>query len=121
MEKPTPAEVRITFKTTRNDDEVQLFIDEAELIAEQCASVVAASATKQKAILRWIAAHLLNFADANGGAVALRVLGSATESFANASMGDFLKSSTYGMQAILLEGTGCLEKIGKQKPILQVL
>lgn len=123
LTSPTTAAVRtaIELKATVTDADIQVFIDDAVLLAEQCASVAAMSATKQAAVIKWITAHLMSFRFGAAGGVASETLGDASRSYAVGSRtyGNDLTSSFYGQQAILLDSTGCLKRLGRDKITFQ--
>lgn len=121
VSKPTAAQVKSVIQTSLSDSDIDAFMDDAVLIVEQCASIASGSESLQKSVVKWVTAHLINFAEANGGVVSMKVLGSATEAYANAPMGEFLKSSVYGMQALMMDRTGCLAKIGQTRSFFEVL
>lgn len=115
-EKPTPTEVRVIITTPLDDTSVQVFIDDAAMIADQCPKVATYPIAQQKAIVRWLTAHLL--ANANKGAagqLTSKSLGDASESYASGSAGVDLASTSYGKQAIALDPSGCLERVGKKR------
>ena len=124
MNEPTAAEVRaiISLPLTVVDATIDAMVDAAVLLASNCAGVVSATPELQKEILRWIAAHLLS-TFARSGAVTQQSLGDASESYASGSLvlGEGLRGSWYGQQAILLDPTGCLRRLGNVKPQLKVL
>jgi len=123
MSLPSVPEVRSIVVTAQDDTAVQGAIDDAALIVEPCAT--AWSDARAKSIIKWIAAHLLSSMSSSGpgGAkpVSSRSLGDASESYGRATLGDSLKGTTYGQQAITLDNECCLLKLGKRPAIFKVL
>lgn len=117
---PTASEVRLTITTTLSDDAVAQFVDDAVLIAEQCSSIATFSESKQKAIIRYLAAHLIAMNDASARKIS-ESMGDASESFSTPVLGDALRGTTYGQQAITLDSSGCLAKVGKTPVTFKVL
>jgi hypothetical protein len=121
VSKPTAAQVKTVIQTSLSDTDIDAFMDDAVLIVEQCASIALGSEALQRSVVKWVTAHLINFAESNGGAISMKVLGSATEAYANSPLGEFLKGSTYGMQALMMDKTGCLAKLGQTRSFFEVL
>ncbi|MGE0366939.1 MAG: DUF4054 domain-containing protein [Phycisphaerales bacterium] len=115
--KPTAAEVRVIITTNLTDPQIENVIDDAALMAEVCLSAM--SSDRQKAVLKWLAAHLLSMMLGKSGAganVTSKSIGDASESYATPTLtGPGLMSSSYGQQAIALDPNGCLQNIGKLK------
>ncbi len=125
MEKPSATEVRaiITIPASVVDATVEGFIDDAEALVSQCSVVASSSATKQKAIIKWVTAHMLSNLYGTAGPLGSKALGDASKSYASGfrQYGSGLASTHYGQQALLLEPTGCLANLGKQAAFLKVL
>lgn len=116
IEKPTAADVQLIISAT--DAQANAAIEDAALIAEHC--VACLSADRQKAIIKYLAAHLI--ASTNSGASKTSSkLGDAQDSYARAQLGDALKGTTYGQQAIALDPSGCLLGLGKIKALAVTL
>ena len=115
--KPTPTEVKTIIATSLDDASVQVFIDDAALIADQCPAVLSYPDDRQKAIVRWLTAHLIASANrsSGGGQLTSKALGDASESYAVGTAGTELASTSYGRQAIALDPSGCLERVGKTR------
>lgn len=119
---PTVAEVRLIITSAQGDDAIQSAIDDAGLLVEPC--VTAMADNRAKAIIKWVAAHLLfSMSGATGAAKSLasKSLGDASESYARATLGDQLGGTTYGQQALLLDSNCCLLKLGKRPASFKVL
>ena len=78
---------------------------------EECDSSL--SATTLELIERWLAAHF--YAVANPQHVNSKSIGGASKSFALGQLGERVHSTYYGQQAILLDTSGCLEKITSER------
>lgn len=100
------------------ETQVEALIADAVLIAEECVSSY--SDDKQKAIIKWLTAHLI-VSTTKSGVVTSERLGDASVSYARASMGDALKGTTYGQQVLLLDTNGCLAKKGRAKSTIEVV
>lgn len=122
VDTPSVADVRIVITTSLSDAGVQAMIDDAALIVEQCAAVVAASSAKQKAIVKWVAAHLIaGVPGSTAGQKTSKSIGDASETYASTQLGVNLSGSTYGQRALLLETSGCLANIGKARAFVQLM
>ena len=123
MATPTADQVRAVLGLTipaaagqPTDAELDVFVSDAGLIVGQCKGVALLSDDLQCAINKYVAAHLYSQIDGKGGTITQDKLGDASQSFASsATTGIGLKSTRYGLQAIMLDSTGCLENIGRKK------
>lgn len=118
---PTATEVKAIIATTLSDAAVDAFIADALLLVEDCPAVELVSTNKQKAIIKYLAAHLIVCSNPKLATVTQQSLGDASESYAAAPVGNDLRSTQYGSQALLLETSGCLEGLGKRKAFVEVL
>lgn len=118
---PTATEVKAIIATTLGDAAVDAFVADALLFVEDCPAVALVSASKQKAIIKYLAAHLIVCSNPTLATVTQRSLGDASDSYAVAPAGNDLRSTTFGQQALLLETSGCLEGLGKRKAFVEVL
>ena len=121
---PTPTDVRAIIATSLDDSQLNAVIADAALIAEACAAVVGYPGTRQASIVKYIAAHLLagSAGSASGsGAITQKALGDASESYAAGQLGMDLKSSQWGNKALLLDPSGCLATLGRQRAYFEVL
>lgn len=119
---PTVASVRVLTSTALCDPEIQDFIDDAAAMVEKC--VAGLSATLQKTIIKYVAAHLIATSGAGGGDAAQitsRKLGDASRSYARAQTGTFLAGTSFGQQAMALDPNGCLANLGKPGITFEVL
>lgn len=100
---PTTSEVRSIISSPKDDTFVAMMIDDAVLFLENIASVVAASESMQKAIVRWVTAHLISVS--NSGQLTQKSIGDATDSYASNSalFGPGLRSTTFGQRALALD------------------
>lgn len=117
LTKPTPSEVRTIITTSLDDASIQVFIDDAELIGHGCPVLDTYPTSHQKAIVRWLTAHLIASVAKGGvaGQITSKSLGDASESYAAGQLGSDLASTSYGKQAIALDPSGCLERVGKMR------
>lgn len=124
LTQPTASDVRVIFlalPATTPDAIVESFITDAAAIVEQCSGVATLASAVQASIIKYVAAHLLSQIYGGGGQVTSETLGDASKSYAVTASppGLGLMASHYGRQALLLDSTGCLAKIGKQRPVFQ--
>jgi hypothetical protein len=113
MNLPTPAQIRSFYPRASADDAVvQAYIDDAALIAGNCAGVVAA-VNSQASIVRWIAIHLM--AVGNMAAVTSESIGDASKSYGGPTLGLNLNSTPYGQRALLLDPSGELARLGQPR------
>ena len=119
--KPTVAAVRVVISTTLAEDAVQSPIDDAAaLIDGQCACISTLPPETQEAIVKWVAAHLISTVkNAGGGTITSDRLGDAARTYATAGFGKQLASSAYGQNALLLDSTGCLARLGKARATIE--
>jgi hypothetical protein len=113
--------VRVVIATALADPQLTALIGDAVLIAEGCPVVATYDATRQAAIVKWIAAHLVAQQSGKAGALTQKALGDASESYASAAMGAQLAGSRYGQQAIALDPSGCLAQLGMRRATFKVL
>jgi hypothetical protein len=88
-------------------------------MVEGCAS--GWSDARYTSIVKWVAAHLIASRGGAEGTLTQRTLGDASETYAKAVVGSFLKGSPYGQQALALDTNGCLVNLGKQRATFKVL
>lgn len=118
IERPETDDVRAVIQTTLTDDEIETIIDDAILIADTCISALPAA--RQKAILKWLTAHLVSsIKNFGGGGVTSDKLGDASRTFSSGHFGKQLASTSYGQQALLMDPNGCLARIGKAKASIE--
>lgn len=100
---PSVTEVRAVITTTKTDAEILLVIDDAVLILEDVPTTTAKTASVQKAIVKYVTAHLLSLD--RSGALTSKAIGDASESFAVSqnAFGAGLLSTVYGQRAILFD------------------
>ena len=119
---PTAGAVRlvISLPSSISDSDIDEFILDAVAVADQCPGVASLSEAVQKSIVKYITAHLLSQRYGGGGSVSQESLGDASKSYSVATpvSATGLESSSYGRQALLLDSTGCLARLGRAKPIL---
>ncbi len=125
MTQPTATEVRavIDLPASVADLTIDAFVDDAEALASQCAAVLSSDATIQKAILKWLTAHMLSGRYGTSGSLVSKSLGDASESYSDGSrtFGQGLASTHYGQMALQFDASGCLARLGRQKVDFYVL
>lgn len=121
LSKPSVAVVKAIIATTLADDAVQAVIDDAALLAEGCPVVASYDAARQSAIVKWLAAHMLASTSAGGGALTQKALGDASETYGRATLGTQLAGTTYGQQALALDPSGCLARLGAKRAFVRVV
>lgn len=124
MEQPSVADVRaiIVIPASVTDEVVEGFIDDAEALVSQCSAVASATDVVQKAILKYVTAHMLANLYGTTGALQSKALGDASKSYGSGSrtFGTGLAGTHYGQQALLLDPTGCLARLGRQRAFIKV-
>lgn len=70
-------------------------------------------------IITLLASHFIASSRNLSSAETSRSLGDASKSWAKAQLGDGLKGTLYGQQALLLDVNGCLQKLGKRKATME--
>lgn len=118
MAKPQPSDVLELTGLDFPEPVVSSVIDDAALMAERCSS--AWSDAQETSILKWLSAHLLASTQ-DGGVLTSEKLDDASESYSRASVGDGISGTVYGQQAIALDPTGCLARLGRAKADMQVI
>lgn len=117
---PVPDEVRVIVETALTDSDLEQIIDDAALVAGPCVKKL--SGDRQRAIVKYIAAHLI--AQSGGGGEAMvtsRKLGDASVTFSRAQVGQNLMGTSYGQRAAMLDPTGCLARLGERSAYMKVL
>lgn len=89
------------------------------MIAEGCPVTATYAVTRQAAIVKYLAAHLA--LSALGGQKTQRALGDASETQAPGVLGMTLSGTTYGQQALALDTSGCLARLGRPGAKFEVL
>jgi len=126
LETPTPDEVRgvIALPTTVVDATINAFISDASLVVARCPVIVSSDSATQKAVIKWVTAHLMNMRYGASGPLVSESIGDASKSYAQPSRapsGLGLAGSYYGQQALLLDPSGCLAQVGKMRPTFAVI
>lgn len=117
VEKPEASDVIAITDTDLPDGAVSSIIDDAALMVERCVKNM--DAERQKAIIKWVTAHMI--ASGPDKVRTSEKLGDASESFATAQLGKGLEGSVYGQQALALDDTGCLNRIGRPRATFGVI
>jgi uncharacterized protein DUF4054 len=120
LTQPNAAAVRAIIETSLTDDQVSSVIADAALLAEGCPAVAGYDPDRQSAIIKWLAAHLIA-STARSGVLTQKSLGDASESYARPATGLNLAGTSYGQQAIALDPSGCLARLGQQRAFFKVL
>ena len=118
MSNPTVQEVKRVIATALDDDAIEQMIEDAAMLGGDC--VDGYNADRRKIIIRWLAAHLIASSH-NEGALQSESLGDASESYARGQLGDALRGTVYGQQALSFDVKGCLSRIGKKRASVQVI
>ncbi len=119
---PTVEAVRAIVKTSLDDAQVQVMIDDAALLVGGC--ITSLDAARQTSIIKYATAHLIASTGQGGSAALLtsKRLGDASESYARPSgNSEGLASTAFGRNAINLDTTGCLGKMGQSGVLFKVL
>lgn len=111
------ADVKLIVSTDLTDPAIEFFIDLAEAATARCASQWSASLTDQ--INTLVAAHMIETSPQGAKTVSSVSLGDASETYLRASLGEGLRSSVWGQQALLLDPTGCLRRLGSMRASLE--
>lgn len=111
------SDVRYIIDTDMTDAGIDRMIAAATRLVENCSS--SWSDAQHEDIIEWVAAHLI--ASGATPAVTSEKLGDAQVSYQRAQAGQGLKGTHYGQTAILLDTTGCLERLGKTTAFWKVL
>lgn len=117
ISKPSASVVIDLTGTSLSVSVVSGIIDDAALMAEKC--IKGFDADRQEAILKWLAAHLITTTD--GGTLTSEKLGDASESYKAATVSDGINGTIFGQQAIGLDPTGCLARLGRAKASIEVV
>lgn len=105
----TSAEVKKIIDTT---EDVNACIDAANVLVTERLGGTTLSTSHLKEIERWLAAHFVACSiDRQASSVKV---GAAQDTYMGQSEGEGLKATTYGQQAIMLDSTGILNKLGKK-------
>lgn len=113
ISKPTAQSVINITGTALTESVVSSIIDDAELMAKEC--IKNEDSDKQEAVLRWLSAHLVTVSQ--GGTLISDKLGDASQSYSAGELGDGLKSTMFGQQAIAL--SPCISRLGRSKASVQ--
>lgn len=118
--KPTASDVRVVITTKLTDDQINVIISDASLLARRC--LLPLDSETQTAMLRWLAAHMIAVVkNQGGGGVTSRSLGDASKSFSTAGFGDRLGSTSYGQNALMLDPNGCLARLGRARASIETI
>lgn len=117
---PEAPAVRTIIETELSDPQILSVIEDAALLAEGCPAVVGYPAGRQTAIVKWLAAHIIA-STSKTGVLTQKALGDASESYARAQTGQNLAGTTYGQQALALDPSGCLARLGEKRAFFRVL
>lgn len=118
---PTREEVRAVYPTALTDGQLDAMIADAALIAEGCVAVATYTTARQASIVKWVAAHLLASLGGALGSITQKALGDGSETYARGQFGANLAGTLQGQQAIALDPSGCLARLGQRKAFVKVL
>lgn len=123
---PGPEDVRYIITTSLDESALQSYIDDAALMASPC--IFNYTPDRQRAIIKWLTAHLLSSSPNNGSGsggqtLASQRLGDASETYVNPAPSSLegLASTSYGRMAMSFDTNGCLMAVGQKPAIFQVL
>jgi hypothetical protein len=105
-----PNEVLDIITTSRVD--IQPFITAANLLVTDVLGSSDLSTEQLKEIERWLSAHFVSISDGGSGEVIEREVGETRIKYATIT-GKNLGTTRYGQQALFLDTTGLLSKVGK--------
>lgn len=106
---PPASDVTDIVDTDKPDSVVNAIIRDAYYLTRECISHY--EEEHQQRIIVWVAAHLIASTGSDGVRTSEK-LGDASESFARATLTTNLMGTPYGHQAIMLDATGCLRRLG---------
>lgn len=116
---PVASEVIELTGTALSNPIVATLIDDAAMVAGDC--ITSYSEDRQAAIIKWLAAHLVASTAAGGEFLASEKLGDASQTYARAALGENLRGTIYGQQALALDTNGCLTTRGKGRASVEVI
>lgn len=107
---------------TPSDAVASAYIDDAMALVASCACIASLLDATQTIIVKYLAAHLYTVGVNKGaGAKTLEVLGDARTAWASPStVGEGLKLTSYGQQALIFDTTGCLLQLGLRPASFEV-
>lgn len=114
----TVDDVRGITGSTLTDAVITSLISDAELVGGPCIDQY--DAARKDAIIKWLAAHLVA-STSTDGALSSESLGDASRSYARGQLGDRLRGTTYGQQALALDLNGCLARRGGSPATFEVV
>jgi Protein of unknown function (DUF4054) len=107
MNRVLPYEVKAIISTTLTEDEVEPFIDAANVvITGKCASTY--SSTELKELERWLAAHLVAIRTPDNASVKSKKAGKVEVQYFGTQGGTGLWSTPYGQQLMALDYSSTL-------------
>lgn len=116
---PTTVEdVRAITESTLPDAVITALIGDAGLIGGPCIDQY--DTARRDAIVKWLAAHLVA-STSTDGSLTSESLGDASRSYARGQLGDRLRGTTYGQQALALDLKGCLTRRGGAPATFEVV
>ena len=113
----TVADVKLIVTTSLSDPAIEFFIGLAEAATAQCATGWSDDLTDK--INTLVAAHFIETSPDGAQTVTSVKLGDASETYLRSSLGEGLKGSMWGKQALLLDTTGCLQRLGNPRATLE--
>lgn len=116
---PTASDVIALTETSLPALVVESLIADAALVACDC--IAGYEPDRQTAIIKWLAAHMVASTDAGGGTLTSEKLGDASLTYARATLGEGLKGTIYGQQALALDPKGCLVTRGKGRASVEII
>lgn len=118
--RPTPEQVQRLLSVTFSTEELEDAISDAGLMLNACAKLY--DDERQAALVKYLAAHLLASSQVGAaGSLASESVDGTSYSRATATLGQNLKGTTFGQQALLLDPNGCLQSLGEMNARLWVV
>lgn len=103
----SPTQVKQIVATEKSDQDIQVFIDTAELVVSEDLAGSGLSAERKEKIALWLSAHFLIISQDNGG-IRRSKLGDADESYVVPKEQWGLGATHWGQQAMSLDTSGTL-------------
>jgi hypothetical protein len=109
MARVNVTQVKDIISTSLSDASIKACITAANILVDEKISGLGEDQLKE--IERWLAAHFVAVQDPK---VVSEKIGSASATYEATKLGEMLRATSYGQQAILLDTTGTLEGLGKK-------
>lgn len=115
MPSPTPEQVQALLTVQFTDAEITSFLDDAILLLGEGVY----DGARETAILKYLTAHLITITPKGSeGVLSAKKIEDLSYSYARGSLGEGLRSTTFGQQALALDVKGMLPDKLDQQPFL---